>query len=135
MGPRPLADGLARPGAAAWQRNGHVHALWRVEPVLGLPMTHLAMAFAIAHRGVTSALLGPRTMDHLDDLLAGVDVTLTDDVLDRIDEIVPPGTDVGVRDEAAYLPRRSCARASAAESPTSARPPEGRAGAGVSRTG
>ncbi len=57
----------------------------------GLPMTHLAMAFAIAHPGVTSAIIGPRTMEQLDDLLAGVDVTLTDDILDRIDEIVPPG--------------------------------------------
>ena len=69
----------------------------------GLPMTHLAMAFAIAHPGVTSALIGPRTMEHLDDLLAGLDVTLTDDILDRIDEIVPPGTDVGTLDQA-YLP-------------------------------
>jgi aryl-alcohol dehydrogenase-like predicted oxidoreductase len=70
----------------------------------GLPMTHLAIAFAIAHPGVTSAIIGPRTMEHLDDLLAGVDVTLTDEVLDRIDEIVAPGTDVGVSDESAYLP-------------------------------
>jgi aryl-alcohol dehydrogenase-like predicted oxidoreductase len=69
----------------------------------GLPMTHLAMAFTIAHPGVTSALLGARTMDQLDDLLAGLDVTLTDDVLDRIDEIVPPGTDVGTLDQA-YQP-------------------------------
>jgi diketogulonate reductase-like aldo/keto reductase len=66
-------------------------------------MAHLAMAFAIAHPGVTSALLGPRTMEHLDDLLAGFDVTLTDEILDRIDEIVPPGTDVGTLDQA-YLP-------------------------------
>jgi hypothetical protein len=43
-------------------------------------------------------------MEQLDDLLAGVDVTLTDDILDRIDEIVPPGTDVGAPDQAAYLP-------------------------------
>jgi aryl-alcohol dehydrogenase-like predicted oxidoreductase len=69
----------------------------------GLPMTHLAMAFTIAHPGVTSALLGARTMDHLDGLLAGLDVALTDDVLDRIDEIVPPGTDVGRLDQA-YQP-------------------------------
>ena len=69
----------------------------------GLSMTHLAMAFAIAHPGVTSALLGARTMEQLDDLLAGVDVALTDDVLDRIDEIVPPGTDVGTLDQA-YVP-------------------------------
>ncbi|WP_410672303.1 aldo/keto reductase [Amycolatopsis sp. cmx-4-68] len=65
----------------------------------GLPMTHLAMAFVIAHPGVTSALLGPRTMPQLDDLLAGVDVRLTDDVLDRIDEIVPPGTNIGALDQ------------------------------------
>jgi aryl-alcohol dehydrogenase-like predicted oxidoreductase len=37
----------------------------------GMPLTHLAVAFAIAHPGVTAALLGPRTMEHLDDLLAG----------------------------------------------------------------
>ena len=65
----------------------------------GLPMTHLAMAFTIAHPGVTSALLGPRTMEHLDDLLAGADVVLSDDILDKIDEIVPPGTDVGALDQ------------------------------------
>ena len=67
-------------------------------------MTHLAMAFAIAHPSVTSALIGPRTMEQLDDLLAGLDVTLTDDILDQIDEIVPPGTDVGAHDASAYLP-------------------------------
>ncbi|WP_439379028.1 aldo/keto reductase [Amycolatopsis lexingtonensis] len=65
----------------------------------GLPMTHLAMAFVIAHPGVTSALLGPRTMPQLDDLLAGIEVRLTDDVLDRIDEIVPPGTNIGALDQ------------------------------------
>ena len=69
----------------------------------GLPMTHLAIAFAIAHPGVTSAIIGPHTMEQLDDLLAAADVTLTDDILDQIDEIVPPGTDVGTLDQA-YLP-------------------------------
>ncbi|TDD03270.1 aldo/keto reductase [Nonomuraea deserti] len=69
----------------------------------GLPLTHLAMAFAIAHPGVTSAIVGPRTMSHLDDLLGGIDVALSDDVLDRIDEIVPPGTDVGALDQV-YVP-------------------------------
>ncbi len=60
----------------------------------GIRMTHLALAFATAHPGVTSALIGPRSMEQLDDLLAGADVTLSDEVLDRIDAIVPPGTDV-----------------------------------------
>jgi aryl-alcohol dehydrogenase-like predicted oxidoreductase len=70
----------------------------------GLPMTHLAMAFAIAHPGVASAIIGPRTMEQLDDLLAGADVTLDDEVLDRIDEIAPPGTDAGPND-VAYTPQ------------------------------
>ncbi len=69
----------------------------------GLSLTHMAMAFVMAHPGVTSAILGPRTMQHLDDLLAGAEVRLGDDVLDRIDEIVPPGIDVGL-DEAKYNP-------------------------------
>ncbi|MET7608727.1 aldo/keto reductase [Streptomyces avermitilis] len=69
----------------------------------GMPLTHLAMSFAIAHPGVTSALIGPRTMAQLDDLLAGADRVLDDDLLDRIDAIVPPGTDVGTLDMA-YQP-------------------------------
>jgi aryl-alcohol dehydrogenase-like predicted oxidoreductase len=69
----------------------------------GLPMTHLALAFAITHPGVTSAIIGPHTMEQLDDLLAAADVTLTDDILDQIDAIVPPGTDVGTLDQA-YQP-------------------------------
>ena len=83
-----------------------IDAVERIIPVAeeaGLPMTHLAMAFAIAHPGVTSALIGSRTMEQLDDVLAGVDVTLTDEILDRLDEIVPPGTNVGVLDMA-YRP-------------------------------
>jgi aryl-alcohol dehydrogenase-like predicted oxidoreductase len=88
----------------------------------GLPMTHLAMAFAIAHPGVTSAIIGPRTMEQLDDLLAGAEVTLDDEILDRIDEIAPPGTDAAPNDVAytppevlnASLRRRSVAGRSAA---------------------
>ena len=66
----------------------------------GIPLVHLAMAFAITHPGVTSALLGPRTMEHLDGLLAGLDVVLSDEILNRIDEIVAPGADVGTLDQA-----------------------------------
>ncbi len=69
----------------------------------GMKLTHMAIAFAIAHPGVTSAIIGPRTMDHLDDLLAGVDTVLGDDVLDQLDTIVAPGTDVG-RLDMAYTP-------------------------------
>lgn len=63
-----------------------------------MSLTHLAMAFA--HPAVTSAIIGPRTMEHLDDLLAGTEVALTDEILDQIDEIVPPGTDIGRLDMA-----------------------------------
>jgi aryl-alcohol dehydrogenase-like predicted oxidoreductase len=69
----------------------------------GLSLTHMAMAFAIAHPGVTSAIIGPRKMEQLDDLLAGAGVVLDDEVMDRIDGIVPPGVDVGAF-EAAYNP-------------------------------
>lgn len=69
----------------------------------GVKLTHLAMAFAIAHPGVTSALVGPRTMEQLDDLLAGAETRLSDDLLDAIDAIVAPGTDVGQLDMA-YAP-------------------------------
>ncbi|HVU10226.1 MAG TPA: aldo/keto reductase [Phototrophicaceae bacterium] len=70
----------------------------------GLSLTHLALAFTVAHPGVTSAILGPRTLEQLDDLLAGAEVALTDDILDQIDQIVPPGSDVGVPDAANYVP-------------------------------
>jgi len=69
----------------------------------GLPMTHLALAFTVTHPAVTSAIIGPHTMEQLDDLLAAASVTLTDEILDKIDEIVPPGADTGTLDQA-YLP-------------------------------
>ncbi|HEY3879250.1 MAG TPA: aldo/keto reductase [Trebonia sp.] len=81
------------------RRVDAVEQLIPVAEQAGLPMTHLAMAFTIAHPGVTSAIIGPHTMEQLDDLLAGFDVTLTDKILDQIDEIVPPGTDVGTLDQ------------------------------------
>jgi aryl-alcohol dehydrogenase-like predicted oxidoreductase len=77
------------------RRIDAVEQLIPIAEEAGISLTHMAMAFAIAHRGVTAAILGPRTMEQLDDLLAGADVVLSDDVLDRIDMIVPPGTDVG----------------------------------------
>jgi aryl-alcohol dehydrogenase (NADP+) len=61
------------------------------------------MAFVMAHPGVTSAILGPRTMQQLDDLLAGAEVILNDDLLDLIDQVVAPGTDAGPMG-AVYVP-------------------------------
>jgi aryl-alcohol dehydrogenase-like predicted oxidoreductase len=85
------------------RRLDAVEQLIPVAQAAGLSLTHLALAFVIAHPGVTSAIIGPRTMDHLDDLLAGAHVVLDDEVLDRIDAIVPPGTDIG-RLDMAYDP-------------------------------
>ncbi|MFD8217087.1 aldo/keto reductase [Streptomyces sp. NPDC059697] len=82
------------------RRLDAVEQLIPVAEKAGMPLTHLAMAFAIAHPGVTSAIIGPRTMAHLDDLLAGAETTLTDEILDQIDAIVPPGTDIGTLDMA-----------------------------------
>ena len=61
---------------------------------IGCTLPQLAVAFVVAHPGVTSVILGPRTMDQLESLLAGADLVLDDEVLDRIDEIVPPGVDL-----------------------------------------
>jgi aryl-alcohol dehydrogenase (NADP+) len=80
-----------------------VEQLIAIAEQAGLPLTHMALAFVIAHPGVTSAIIGPRTMAQLDDMLAGAEVALGDDILDRIDAIVPPGADVGAL-EAAYNP-------------------------------
>jgi aryl-alcohol dehydrogenase-like predicted oxidoreductase len=64
----------------------------------GLSLIHLALAFAINHPAVTSAIIGPRTMEHLDSQLGAADVVLTEEILDRIDEIVPPGTTLNAPD-------------------------------------
>jgi aryl-alcohol dehydrogenase-like predicted oxidoreductase len=60
----------------------------------GIELSHLALAFTLAHPAVSAAIIGPRTPAQLDDLLAGVDTRLSNDALDRIDELVTPGTDV-----------------------------------------
>ena len=64
----------------------------------GLSLIHLALAFVINHPAVTSAIIGPRTMDQLESQLGAADVVLTPEVLDRIDQIVPPGTTLNAPD-------------------------------------
>jgi aryl-alcohol dehydrogenase-like predicted oxidoreductase len=80
-----------------------VEQLIQVAEGAEISLTHMAMAFAVAHPAVTSAIIGPRTMQHFDDLLAGAEVRLSDEILDRIDAIVPPGTEAGPI-EAEYKP-------------------------------
>ena len=64
----------------------------------GLSLVHLALGFVLAHPAVTSAIVGPRTMEHLESQLGAQELQLSADVLARIDEIVPPGTNVNPLD-------------------------------------
>ena len=61
---------------------------------VGLSLIHLALAFVIRHPAVTAAIVGPRTLEQLEGQLGAVDVQLSDEVLDAIDRIVPPGTNL-----------------------------------------
>ncbi len=63
-------------------------ALAQLAEEAGLTLIHLALAWVIRHPAVTAAIIGPRTMEHLESQLGAADVRLSDDVLDRIDEIV-----------------------------------------------
>ncbi len=71
-----------------------VEQLVPVAEEAGCSLTHLAVAFVLEHPAVSSAIIGPRTMEQLQDLLPATEVRLSAEVLDRIDAIVPPGTDV-----------------------------------------
>src|SRR5215213_1359982 len=75
-----------------------VEELAQLAAEAGLTLIQLAIGFAQSHPAITSPLIGPRTMEHLESQLAGADVVLTDDVLERIDEIVPPGTTINPAD-------------------------------------
>ncbi len=75
-----------------------VEELLKLASDAGMSLTHLAQAWVVRHPAVTSAIIGPRTMEHLTDLLAGQDVVLDDAILDRVDELVPPGTNINPGD-------------------------------------
>ena len=96
---QPLPDSMrAKTFPQQMTDDRNLDAVERLIPIAqeaGLSLTHLAMAFVMAHPGVTCAILGPRTMPQLDDLLAGAGVVLSDEILDRIDEVVAPGADAG----------------------------------------
>jgi aryl-alcohol dehydrogenase-like predicted oxidoreductase len=73
-------------------------ALAQVAEEAGISLIHMALAFVIEHPAVTSAIIGPRTMEQLESQIGAADVKLSDDVLDKIDEIVPPGVDLNPAD-------------------------------------
>jgi aryl-alcohol dehydrogenase-like predicted oxidoreductase len=64
----------------------------------GVSMIELAIAFVLRHPGVTSAIIGPRTMEQLESQLPAADVTLSDDVLDKIDAVATPGVTINPQD-------------------------------------
>jgi aryl-alcohol dehydrogenase-like predicted oxidoreductase len=66
-------------------------ALAQLAGEAGISLIEMAIAFVLRHPAITSAIIGPRTGENLESQLAAADVVLTDDVLDRIDEIVAPG--------------------------------------------
>ncbi|GAA1612339.1 aldo/keto reductase [Kribbella sancticallisti] len=76
-----------------------VERLAKVADEAGLTMIQLALGFVTAHPAVTSAIIGPRTLDHLHSQLAAADTVLSADVLDAIDEIVAPGVDLAAHEK------------------------------------
>jgi len=102
---------VGAPGSAARSRNpasydatnpvnaaklAAADALGEIADEARLTLVQLATAFVVRHPGITSAIIGPRTMDQLDGYLAADGVDLTHDVLDRIDQVVRPGDTVDV---------------------------------------
>ncbi|MDO8383027.1 MAG: aldo/keto reductase [Microbacterium sp.] len=74
-----------------------VERLGRVAREAGLTMLQLGMSWPLQHPAITSVLIGPRTQDQLDELIAAASMTIEPAVLDAVDEIVPPGVDVDPR--------------------------------------
>lgn len=73
-------------------------ALGALADEAGIPLIELAIAWVIRHPAVTAAIIGPRTMEHLESQLPAIDVALDDAILDAIDEIVPPGVTINAAD-------------------------------------
>ena len=92
----PARYDLSQPGNQ--RKLEAADALGKLADEAGLPLIHLALAFVLQHPAVTSPIIGPRTMEHLESQIGAADVKLTSDILDRIDEIVPPGVNVNPAD-------------------------------------
>jgi aryl-alcohol dehydrogenase-like predicted oxidoreductase len=76
-----------------------LEALMSLADEAGLAVPELAIAFVLQHPGVTSAIIGPRTVEQVTSLLGAAELVLDDELLDRIDEIVPPGTTINPLDD------------------------------------
>jgi aryl-alcohol dehydrogenase-like predicted oxidoreductase len=80
-------------------------ALAQLAEEAGISLIHLAIAFALGHPAVSAAIIGPRTMDHLESQLGATQVTLDAATLDRIDQIVPPGLNLNPADSGWAAPQ------------------------------
>jgi len=110
---------IAGPISPARQRFAHMYdlslpvnqrkldaadALGALADEAGISLVQMAIAFATEHPAVTAAIIGPRTMEHLETHLAAADVTLSAEILDRIDTIVAPGVTINPADNASFGP-------------------------------
>jgi aryl-alcohol dehydrogenase-like predicted oxidoreductase len=80
------------------QKLDAAEALAQLAEEAGITLIQLAIAFVLNHPAITSPLVGPRTMEQLETQLAAADVVLEEAVLDRIDEINPPGNTINPAD-------------------------------------
>ena len=92
----PQRYDLALPGNQA--KLEAADALAQLADEAGMPLVQLALAFVLRHPAVTAPIIGPRTMEHLEGVLGATEVSLDEALLDRIDEIVPPGTNLNPSD-------------------------------------
>ena len=92
----PQRFDLALPGNQA--KLEAADQLAKLADEAGLTLIHLALAFTLSHPAVTAPIIGPRTMEQLDSQLGAADVVLDSAILDRIDEIVPPGVNLNPGD-------------------------------------
>ena len=76
-----------------------VDELEKLASEAGMTLPHLALAWTLEHPSVTSTIIGPRTMEHLEGVLGADEHRLSAEVLDRIDELVPPGTDISATED------------------------------------
>jgi aryl-alcohol dehydrogenase-like predicted oxidoreductase len=86
------------------QKLDLIEQLDAVARAAGMTLMHMAIAFTCAHPAVTSAIIGPRTLEQLDGLLEGADISLSHDVLDAIDAIVPAGVTISPDDDGYVAP-------------------------------
>lgn len=91
-------------GPASERKLHATDALTRLADKLEVSLVDLSVAFALTHPAISSVIIGPRTEEHLASYLAATDVRLSEEVLDAIDEVVPPGTNFVERDAGAIVP-------------------------------